>query len=78
MEGHVSIIGSDSIQEQNGNSFYLVKIDLPMSYISYGSERLNIIPGMVAQVDIITGKRSVIDYIFSPITKVLKTSMREK
>jgi len=78
MEGHVSIIGSDSIQEQSGNSFYLVKIDLPMSYISYGSERLNIIPGMVAQVDIITGKRSVIDYIFSPITKVLKTSMREK
>lgn len=78
LEGSVSVIGSDSITEEKGEQFYVVKIDLKKSYSDSGKANLMVIPGMVAQVDIVTGKRSVFQYIFSPITKVMQESFREK
>ena len=38
---------------------------------------LPILPGMIAQVDILTGKRSVLDYILTPIARVRDTAFRE-
>jgi adhesin transport system membrane fusion protein len=39
---------------------------------------MTILPGMIAQIDIVTGKRTVFNYIFSPLTKVMQESLREK
>lgn len=78
LDGSVSVIGSDSVTEERGEQFYIVKIDLNKSYIDSGKANLMIIPGMIAQVDIVTGKRTAFQYIFSPITKVMQESFREK
>lgn len=78
LDGSVSVIGSDSVTEERGEQFYIVKIDLNKSYIDSGKTNLMIIPGMIAQVDIVTGKRTAFQYIFSPITKVMQESFREK
>lgn len=78
LEGLVSVIGSDSVTEERGEQYYTVKIDLKKSYIDSGKVNLMIIPGMIAQVDIVTGKRTVFQYIFSPITKAMQESFREK
>ena len=72
------MIGSDSVTEERGEQFYIVKIDLNKSYIDSGKANLMIIPGMIAQVDIVTGKRTAFQYLFSPITKVMQESFREK
>ena len=53
--GTVEIVGSDSVEEENGDSYYIAQIE-PISDITTTGKILEIIPGMTAQIDIITGK----------------------
>ena len=78
LKGFIAVIGSDSITEEKGEQYYLIKIELQKNYLAKGDTRLQIMPGMVAQVDVITGKRTVFEYIFSPFTKMMQESFREK
>ncbi len=78
LTGSVSIVGADTITDENGENFYVVKIDLDQDFLEVKNRSLKVIPGMTAQVDIITGKRSPLEYIFSPITKTLQEAFREK
>jgi adhesin transport system membrane fusion protein len=78
LKGSIAVIGSDSITEEKGEQYYLIKIELQKNYLAKGDTRLQIMPGMVAQVDVITGKRTVFEYIFSPFTKMMQESFREK
>ena len=77
LDGFVSVIGSDSITEEKGEQFYVVKIELASNYVDSG-KNMTILPGMIAQIDVITGKRTIFNYIFSPLTKVMQESFREK
>ena len=78
LEGNISVVGSDSITEEKGDQYYLVKIELTKTFLEKGDMRLQLRPGMIAQVDIITGKRRIYEYVFSPVTKMLKESFREQ
>ena len=78
LTGSVSVVGADTITNESGENFYVVKIDLDQDFLAVKNRSLKVIPGMTAQVDIITGKRSPLEYIFSPITKTLQESFREK
>tara|TARA_B100001093_G_C26843579_1_gene1021708 strand:- start:419 stop:1879 length:1461 start_codon:yes stop_codon:yes gene_type:complete len=78
LTGQVSIVAADTITNEEGENFYVVKIDLDQDFLEVKNRSLKVIPGMTAQVDIITGKRSPLEYIFSPITKTLQESFREK
>jgi adhesin transport system membrane fusion protein len=78
LDGVVTVVAADSITDEKGNQFYLVKIDLPENYIKSKHQNLKIIPGMVAQVDVVVGKRTALQYVFSPLTKVFQESFREK
>ena len=78
LEGNISVVGSDSITEEKGDQYYLVKIELTKTFLEKGDMRLQLRPGMIAQVDIIPGKRRVYEYVFSPFTKMLKESFREQ
>ena len=77
LSGNVNIVGSDSVEEENGESFYIAQI-VPVSNITTTGKKLQLIPGMIAQIDIITGKRTVLSYISSPITKTMTTAFKEK
>ncbi len=79
LEGKVEIISSDSIKDETTKeSYYLVTIRTNESFLRKGNEILPIIPGMVAQVDIITGKKSVLDYLLKPILKAKQEALRER
>lgn len=78
LEGEVQVITADTITDEAGNQFYVVKLALKNSYLETSQRKLRIIPGMQAQVDIVVGKRSALEYVFSPITKAFKESLREK
>ena len=73
----MEIVGSDTVEEENGESFYIAQIK-PVSVITTTGKTLQIIPGMTAQIDIITGRRTVLSYISSPITKTMTTAFKEK
>lgn len=77
LEGFVDVVGSDSVEEQNGDTHYLVKL-VPSGQMTSTGKVLELRPGMTAQIDIIAGKRSVLAYLSSPITKTLTSAFTEK
>ena len=79
LEGNVELISADSVyDEQLRESFYLVTIKTLENRLKAGKEELPIIPGMVASVDILTGKKSVLDYLLKPINKARQEALRER
>ncbi|MDY0227161.1 MAG: HlyD family type I secretion periplasmic adaptor subunit [Desulfomicrobium apsheronum] len=78
LEGSVEQISGDTIEDQKGENFYKVKLRTQASAIVYRGEKLPIIPGMTASVDILTGKKSVLDYLLKPILKAKENALRER
>jgi adhesin transport system membrane fusion protein len=79
LEGEVELISADSVyDEQVRENFYLVTIKTLRKQLKEGKEDLPIIPGMVASVDILTGKKSVLDYLLKPINKARAEALRER
>jgi membrane fusion protein, adhesin transport system len=81
LEGSVEQISADTIEDTKGDkkeSFYKVKLRTQSATLAYRGEKLPIIPGMTASVDILTGKKSVLDYLLKPILKAKENALRER
>jgi len=79
LEGNVERISADSVYDQEARqSFYLVTIRTLQNQLKTEKEELPIIPGMVASVDILTGKKSVLSYLLKPINRVRSEALRER
>ena len=80
MTGKVEHISADAItDEQKKLSYYLIKVRTDSaSLTSKNGKELPIIPGMVAQVDVLTGKKTVLEYIVNPIIKTARGALRER
>ncbi|MCL2123524.1 MAG: HlyD family type I secretion periplasmic adaptor subunit [Desulfovibrionaceae bacterium] len=78
LEGSVEQISADTIEDKKGETYYLVKLRTKRNAIVYRGESLPIIPGMTASVDILTGKKSVLDYLLKPILKAKQNALRER
>jgi len=77
--GSIIDISQDVFLDKRTNqSYYLIKIKSDKNYIDYKGKKLKIIPGMMADVDVIVGKRTLFEYIFLPILKVLDNAGHEK
>ena len=79
LDGTVEHISADTTQDEEGNSFYLVRIRTEASHLTRDDGTpMPIIPGMLTSVDIITGKRTVLDYILNPILRAKENALRER
>jgi len=78
LEAIVEQISADTIEDRKGENFYLVKLRTKTNTIIYRGQKLPIIPGMTATVDILTGKKSVLDYMLKPILKAKQNALRER
>ena len=79
MDGSVDVVGSDAIDTgKSDETAFMVKLVMAGPYIGTNGAKLPIIPGMQAQVDIVTGKRTLMAYFFSPFSKAMDTSFRER
>ncbi len=78
LEGTVEQISADTIQDERKDSFYRVKLRTRTNALTYREEKLPIIPGMTASVEILTGKKSVLDYLLKPILKARQNAFRER
>ena len=74
----LELIGADTITDDKGNSFYLIQVRTDKNHLGGEKKPLLIIPGMVATVDIITGEKSVLDYLLKPVLKARTEAMRER
>ena len=78
LEGFVEAISADTIEDDNGESFFKVKLRTQKNAITYRNEELPIIPGMTASIDILTGKKSVLAYLLKPILRAKQNALRER
>ena len=67
--GTVINISPDTITDKKENTFYLIHVKTDKNYLGSAEHPLKIIPGMTASVDIVTGKKTVMQYILKPILK---------
>ncbi len=72
-------IGADTItDEDKKNTYYMIKLRTERSHLGTDERPLLIIPGMVASVDIITGKKSVLSYLLKPILRARAEALHER
>jgi adhesin transport system membrane fusion protein len=76
LEATLEQISADSVIDEKGNAFFVVKVRTLATTI--GQKNLPIIPGMVAEVDILTGKKSVLAYLMKPILRAKSNAMTER
>lgn len=69
-------IAADTVTDDKGNAFYVVHVRTHQSWV--GSDRQPILPGMVADVDILTGKRSVLSYLLKPMLRARNYALSER
>lgn len=81
LEGNIVEISADSIvdkEDKNQRSYYKVVIRTKKNYLEKHGEKFPIIPGMIATVDIITGQKSILDFILKPILKTKQNALHER
>lgn len=83
LSGRVERISADTITEETrqkpeDESYYLVYVRTQQNFLESKGKKLYIIPGMLASVDVLTGQKSVLDYLLKPIIKAKDTALRER
>ncbi len=81
LEASIIEISADSIKDtdsKDGKSYYKIVVKTKQNYLEYNNKKLAIIPGMIASVDIITGKKTIMDFILKPILKVKEGAFHER
>ncbi|MEE4955889.1 HlyD family type I secretion periplasmic adaptor subunit [Pseudomonas alliivorans] len=78
LPARLELIGADTVTDDKDNSFYLIQVRTDSNHLGSDSKPLLIIPGMIATVDIITGEKSVMDYLLKPVLKARAEALRER
>lgn len=75
LEAVVEHISADTITDERGHAHYLVRVRTLEASLGDG---LPIIPGMVAQVDILTGKKTILSYLLKPVLRAKANALTER
>jgi adhesin transport system membrane fusion protein len=75
LDADVENISPDTVIDEKGNAYYVVRV---RTHLASFNEKLPIIPGMTAEVDILTGQKTVLSYLLKPVLKVKSYALRER
>jgi adhesin transport system membrane fusion protein len=75
LEAVVENISPDTVIDEKGNAYYVVRVRTLRPNFD---EKLPIIPGMTAEVDVLTGKKTVLSYLLKPVLKAKAHALRER
>lgn len=79
LEARLEHISADSIKDTESDAYhYLIRVRTFRNHLGTDDEPLPIIPGMVAEVDILTGKRTILHYLMKPLLRAQQTALRER
>jgi len=79
LEGELEHISADTIQQKDDDeSYYLVRVRTEKNHLGENDGALPIISGMLAEIDIITGKKTVMDYLLKPVLRAKQKALRER
>lgn len=75
LEGQVEQIGADTVLDEEGNAFYEVTVRTKSADL--GADK-PIIPGMTVEVDVLTGKKTVLTYLLKPVLRARQRALSER
>ncbi len=79
LSGNVVEVSADSIYDEvEREAYYRVLIETERSFIEKDGQRFPIVPGMITDVEIITGAKSILAYLLKPVTRALDTALSER
>ncbi|HKT85493.1 MAG TPA: HlyD family type I secretion periplasmic adaptor subunit [Novosphingobium sp.] len=79
LSGRVRNISADSIyDEAERKAYYSVMVETDRSYIAKNGMRLPIMPGMICDVEIVTGRKSILTYLFKPVLRAFDEALTER
>ena len=79
LTGKVRNISADSIYDEvEREAYYSVLVETDDAYLTKNGKRLPIMPGMICDVEIVTGSRSVLSYLLKPVTRALDEALTER
>ncbi len=71
IDGEVLRVSADAVEDKaTGLSHYLVDVSIDSTLYEDDGSEIEILPGMVASIDVLAGKRTIFDYIWQPMLKV--------
>jgi adhesin transport system membrane fusion protein len=79
LEAKVQTIGADAVKDKNDESYYEVKLLTKKSYLKdKNDKKLQLIPGMTVTVSILTGEKTVLNYLLKPFIKAKESALQER
>jgi len=78
LDGRLTRIGADTVSDQKGNVFFEIDVVTDKNHLGTEKNPLPIMPGMVAQVDVITGNRTIMSYLMKPFLRARQEALTER
>lgn len=78
LPGKLEYISADTIVDEQGQSYYRIRVRTETNHLGTADKPLHIIPGMVAQVDVVTGNKMVLEYLLKPVIRTRNNALRER
>jgi len=78
LKGKVINVGVDTIQKEDGSIWYICQIAVDGNGFTSIGKTIKILPGMVAEADIVSGEKTVLKYLLQPVTKIANEAFRER
>jgi adhesin transport system membrane fusion protein len=78
IDGRVAGISADALSDnQTGQQYYLVDVSIDGTLLEDDGSEVTVLPGMVASIDVLSGKRTVLDYFWQPIARTKDKALRD-
>lgn len=78
LKGKLVRIGANSVTDRDGNVFFEIEVQADKNYLGTEDTPLPVTPGMVAETDVITGRRTILEYLAKPILKARDRALTER
>jgi membrane fusion protein, adhesin transport system len=78
VNGEVKQISASTYLDEKMNPYYRARIELEKNYVGADPQQMKIIPGMTVQINIITGVKSILDYLLKPVTRGFRNAFQER
>lgn len=78
LPGHVVSVSPDAVDDEKLGTVYIVRIALARTTVDRGDRVTALVPGMTATADIVTGNRSYLSYLTSPIEEARGSALKER
>ena len=78
LEGEVLNVSADTVSKDDGSTWYVCLVSIPSDGITSMSRELQLLPGMQATVNIVSGSKTILKYLLQPVTNIKNKAFRER